>query len=403
MNYKQIQVLTDLERVHEYYGGELGLAFIGQEKKLYAERMQLCHLALDLINHSFKPPFSKKAFKRTQNVVATELGKRLVVCLERIYVLHVFKEEDVYEHHVNSPDVELLLKIANVALSDTGAVVDGVGFVKALPIKPDHFNCLTEDDEIDAWLKAYNNLAKTIRKALLASGMRDAVKNFRKNATKRYKHLMQVAEQCWRARSKNLLIRLDWGFKKTFPAIPIRFKSQEEFERSFTEVDGYRKAMLKILRRMFGKDLTFYAIKIECGEIKGIHMHWLIAVNGSEHQDRINVARKIATQWDTNIGDGKTYTFNVNALRGKEESGLRVIDYHDPELWEIVGRYADYLTKVDYTLKLRLPDKKHSFFCTKLKDMSCKKTGPKRSFQMPRLNAVAVRGSQGGRPLNPPH
>jgi hypothetical protein len=399
MKFKFIEGITDLERVYEHYDGALGIAFIGEERKLYAERMEVYHLLQDLIQHKFKLPFSKKLCRRKTDIEATDLGKRIVEFLERTDALHLFEEDEFFEHKVHSPDMDVFLKIVKAALSEKGAVVDGVGFVEALPIRPDEYRCLIGDDEIDVWVSAYNRLVMTIRKALLSNGMRDAVKSFKRNATERYKQLMRVAEQGWRDHSKNLLIRLDWGFRKKYPAMRTRFKSQTEFESLLIVVDGYRKEMLRILRRMFGENLTFFAWKIECGDIKGIHIHWLIAVNGSKHQDRINVPRHIATEWDMNIGNGKTYTFNVNALRYKEESGLRVIDYSDPELWEIVGRYADYLTKVDYTLKLRMPDKMHSFGCTKLKKPVQSKTGPKRRFQMYQQNISAIRGPQGGRQL----
>lgn len=235
----------------------------------------------------------------------------------------------------------------------------------------------------------------TMRKALLTSEMRLVVKNFRRNATERYKQMMRLAEQGWETRYKNLLIRLDWGFKKQYPVKRMRFKSQTEFETLLMEVDGYRKEMLRILQHMFGVNLTFYAWKIECGDIKGIHIHWLIAVNGSKHQDRINVPRQITTLFDKHIGNGRTYTFNVNALPHAYQSGLRVIDYRDPELMKIVGRYCDYLTKVDYTLKLRMPKRMRSFGCSKLRQESPTKPGPIRKFKMVRKNVFEVRGSRG--------
>lgn len=69
-------------------------------------------------------------------------------------------------------------------------------------------------------------------------------------------------------------------------------------------------------------------------------------------------------------------------MRGAQESGLRVIDYHDPDLWEIVDRYVDYLLKVDYTIKLRIPAGMRSFGCSQPKKTPKKKTGPKRKFNM---------------------
>jgi hypothetical protein len=217
---------------------------------------------------------------------------------------------------------------------------------------------------------------------LFDDDMKEAVKSFRRNAKERYDHLMEVAHQAWQMHSSILLIRLDWGFKRTYFQGPYRFMNQADFEACFAQVRVYREQMLSILKKMFGKNLAFYAWKIECGDKKGIHIHWLLGVNGSKHQDRINVGRAIQYKWDATIGDDQTYTFNVNALLNGKQAGLRVIDYHDPELWEIVGRYADYFLKVDYTVKLRMPEKVHCFGCSKLRKTMANKRGPKRKMSI---------------------
>lgn len=331
---------------------------------------------------------------------ATDLGKELLQLLEKFDLLLDLQDEKSFFHHqVRCPEFEVISEIGKAALSKSGAVVDKIGLVPPLPFRPDEYKYLT-DSAVDSAVEAFNKLAMTMRKALLTSEMRLAVKSFRRNATERYKQMMRVAEQGWQTHYKNLLIRLDWGFKKKYPATRMRFKSQSEFETQLIKVVGYRKEMLKVLQRTFGKNLTFFAWKIECGDIKGFHIHWLIALNGSEHQDRIKVPRQIATLWDKQIGNGSTYTFNVNALPHAYLSGLRVIDYRNPELWEIIGRYGDYFTKVDYTLKLRMPKGLHSFGCSKLRQQSPTKPGPIRKFKMVRKNVFDVRGPQGRTRIN---
>ena len=50
-------------------------------------------------------------------------------------------------------------------------------------------------------------------------------------------------------------------------------------------------------------------------------------------------------------------------MQKHEEAILRVIDYSDPLLWRIVGGgYVDYLTKVDYFVKLQTPGKNAQFW-----------------------------------------
>ena len=399
MKTSSIQTFMNMQDVFEYYDDLPDKVVIGEENKLRAERMQLYYLSHGLIQHKFKLPFYRKVSHRTVYPDENDLGKYLINILKRMdWEINYQKDGIFFEHNTHCPQVDTILQIASAALSEKGAEVGHVGFVPPLPFSPDEYKFMM-GPEVDVAIKALNALVMTMRKVLLSSGMREAVKSYRKNSTKCYKQMMCVAEQKWGIHCKNLLIRLDWGYRKTYPAVRMRFRNQKEFDDLLLEVIGYRDEMLKILRKIFGKDLSFYVWKIECGDIKGIHIHWLIAVNGSKHQDRINVAKHIADQWDASIGGGNTYTFNVNALPHAEASGLRVIDYNEPALFEILGRYCDYLTKVDYTLKLRMPNGMRSLGGSKLTTTKKSKPGPKRRYQMIRKKHAEVRGPQGGSPV----
>lgn len=394
------EIFVDLQRVSEYYANYHNFAVLGEEKNIYEERMQLHFIAQELIRHNFKDPFGKKGSNRNSYIKNTDLSDAIIKFLELFELSKIAMEnKKIFDYKIHCPQVEIMFKIADVALSVDGGEINGVGFVPALPFRPDEYKFLDGAD-VDIAIKALNEFALILREALLSRDLRERVKSFRRNATERYKNVMRAAEQAWEKNCKNLLIRLDWSFRKTYPAMRTRFKSQKDFEDQLMEVDGYRKQMLHILRDKFGKNLAFYAWKIECGDIKGIHIHWLIAVNGSKHQDRINVGRQISSEWDMSIGVGKSYTFNVNGQNGAEISGLKVIQHNDPELWNILGRYCDYLTKVDYTLKLRMPKKMRSFGCSKITGSTQKKTGPKRKFPTTYKNIFDVRGRQGGSQIN---
>lgn len=237
-----------------------------------------------------------------------------------------------------------------------------------------------------------NDLSVVIRKRLVAKSSIDSNYKFQKNATKRYKQMMRVAQQAFYKHSSILLIRLDWGCKRQVPDMRGAFVSNEDYVERFQVVAGYRKKMLKILREMYGDDIAFFAWKIECAYVKGLHIHWFIGLNGAKHQDRINVAKAIADQWDQEIRNQYAYTWNVNALQKQDEAILKVIDYSDPKLWDIVGGYVDYLTKVDYLVRTRTPQGMRSFGCTKLEARQPKtKKGPKRSKSMPTLEMHKVR------------
>lgn len=353
----------------------------GEEYHHHEARMKTYYICQHLIDHKYKQPFFKEVRYRTGRAQTTQLGDWILDLLASRYNLPANARPASYECNEHSPDLKTIMAIADAAASINGAEVTGVGFVHPLPIEPFNYT-FTINYEIDIAVEAYAALAMQMRMALLNSEMKAVVKSFRRNSKERRDHLMSVANDAWKRHSSILLIRLDWGFGKTRFLQPYHCMGQAEFESCLAEVCGYRNQMLSILAKMFGSSLAFYAWKIECGDSKGIHMHWLLAVNGSKHQDRVNVGLRIQKEWDATIGNGQTYTFNVNGMRNAERSGLRVINYNDPELWDIVGRYVDYFLKVDYTLKLRMPKGMRSFGCSKLRTSLNRKPGPKRKHTM---------------------
>ncbi|CAM4400232.1 Inovirus Gp2 family protein [Comamonas aquatilis] len=252
------------------------------------------------------------------------------------------------------------------------------------------FRIQSDDDQLEI-KKAVNDLTLFLNKKLMKNGGNKVLHGFKRNSTECYKQLMLVGEQSWKLHNSILLIRLDWGEPYRVPDMRAKFVSQQDYETRFKQVSATREKMFKILRKMFKGDLVFFAWKIECAPIKGLHIHWLIGLNGAKHQDRIKVPRMIAEQWDEKLGADGACTRNPSIRQKHEEAILRVINYSDPLLWRIVGGYADYLTKVDYLTRFRAPGKMHSFGCTKLKEITQPKKGPKRSKKMPKLDMLAVR------------
>lgn len=239
--------------------------------------------------------------------------------------------------------------------------------------------------------KAVNDLTLFLNKKLKKAGGNRIIHSYKRGSLEGYKQLMKVGEQSWKTNESILLIRLDWGEPYRVPEMRAKFASQQDYETRFKQISATREKMLNILRKMFKDELVFFAWKIECAPIKGLHIHWLIGLNGAKHRDRIKVPRMIAEKWDEKLGADGAYTRNPSIRQKHEEATLRVINYSDPLLWRIMGGYADYLTKVDYLTRFRAPGKMRSFGCTKLKEISKPKKGPKRSKKMPKLDMLAVR------------
>lgn len=248
---------------------------------------------------------------------------------------------------------------------------------------------LNERRKLERYL---NDFSLILRKELMDSGFRKKVHGFKKNAKKRYKQIMDIAAQAWNRYSSILIIRLDSGYKRRIPDLRGCFESNDDYVQRFQKISEYRLKMLNVLRKMYEEDLCFYAWKIECTSVKGLHIHWLIGLNGAKHQDRVNVPRAIVKYWNELTLIDDFYTWNLNAMQRHDDAILRVINYSDPMLWRIVGGYADYLTKVDYLVRHRTPKGMHSFGATNLSASKTKtKRGPQRQKTIAKLDIWAVR------------
>lgn len=353
----------------------------GLERKMYAERLMFYEIAVKVAALSDRMPF----FKYTKNsqsrsfARASELGAKILAALDYAECNRLFEwDSEFYEHVMLPPQLKLVYQACYAAKIPGGSLVEGVGFVKY--IKYSHRKYFNSKEEVqDDAINCLNEFSENLKKSLRKYSFREKIKSFERNSRERYFQLMNVASQGWDKNCKNILIRVDWGFKKENLLMPVRFKNEKEMSDVFNEVDCLRKRMLKSIKRIFGADLTFYAWKIECGDIKGLHIHWLVAVNGSKRMHAGYAGKEIVDEWNKYICDKNSYAFNVNYLKGGYRSGLRLIDYRDEELPEILDRYVGYLTKMDFLMKLRVPGNMRTFGCSKLKKQTNEKCGPKRS------------------------
>lgn len=395
-------LVTVAPRFLECYENLPGQLSTGRYYRNWLDKVRIARVAQDLMRHDFKLPFSGKFYGKPSKPLENLEGLRMVRVLRYLALAIEERQSDAFwECHEVCPEVDLIIKVAKAAAEPEGGEIDGVGHVAPIPYEEWEFDLLKGDALIAAH-DAINNLTIQLRKALMSKKVRGRIKNFKRNATERYKQLMKIAVSAWARNNSNLLIRLDWGYRKTYPVILPEFLSKEDFEARCAEVSRFRKIMLNILEEKFGKNLSFYAWKIECADVKGLHIHWLLAINGNKHQDRINVPRQIAEAWDAAIGHQVGYTRNINADDEEGQSGLRVLEYRETELLDVLGVYCDYLTKIDYTLKFRMPEGMRSFGCSKLPRIKKSKPGPSRKYQMQMRKVHDVRGPQGKMSLNKP-
>lgn len=349
------------------------------ERRNYYEKLMYYSVGANIASLDIKRmPFFKMKSGITYRARASGLGHQILNILNHASQSRVLGWDEEYASIINySPLMKLTYSAFVAATSPKGERIEGIGLVEPVIYGERGFR-MACGKRTDAIVDSLNNFVIQLKDALNKDELREEVKSFYRNANERYQQLMKVALQSWEINCKNVLLRIDWGFYVEYPPKPFHLKTEQEISEEFSVVDVKRNLMLKRLKKMFGKDLSFYAWKIECGHHKGLHIHWLIALNGSKYQNPYCHSRAITEDWTQHVCGKESYVWNVLGICKPGSEYLRNIHYRDEELITILSTYASYLTKLDVTMKLRAPESFRTFGCSKIKKNNKNKPGPKR-------------------------
>ena len=351
-----------------------------EDRRIYHEKLMYYSIGVNIASLDKKRmPFFKMKSGTTYRARASGLGHQILNILNHASQARLLGWDEEYASIINySPLMKLTFSAFVAATSPKGERIEGIGFVEPVIYGERGFT-MACGKRTDAIVDSLNNFVIQLKDALNKDDLREEIKSFYRNANERYHQLMKVALQSWEINCKNVLLRIDWGFYVEHPRKPFNFKTEQEIIEEFSVVDVKRNLMLKRLKKMFGKNLSFYAWKIECGHHKGLHIHWLIALNGSKYQNPYYHSRAITEDWTQHVCGEESYIWNVLGMCKPGSEYLRNIDYRNEELITILSTYASYLTKIDVTMKLRAPESFRTFGCSKMKNLNKNKPGPKRS------------------------
>ena len=351
-----------------------------EERRRYAEKLMYYKMGVSIASIDVnRVHFYKDKNSITFKAYCSPFGESILVLLEHASQSRVLGWDEEYALLLKqSPIMKMTHEAFVAATTPCGEEVSGIGFVEPIQYSSREFKSAC-GKRVDGIIEGLNNFVLQLKSSLTKKELKEDVKSFYRNSKERYLKLMNVAIQAWEANCKNLLIRVDWGFHKPNAPMSAIFKTEEEISAEFAIVDSKRKQMLSRLQQMFGGDLSFYAWKIECGDKKGLHIHWLIALNGSKYKSAWFHGKEIADDWQANVCGKESYTWNACETYKKDTPYLKDLDYRDPELPKILDTFVGYLTKLDVTMKLIAPKGFRSFGCSKLKSEKVNKPGPVRT------------------------
>ena len=380
------RILLDIDRFvcsKRNEGNDANKFFIDYEdRKKYEEQIMYLQMGINIASmNTNRMPFFIMKSGPFNFIRRSELGDKILFLLNHASQSRILGWEDEYKEVIAFSPVLKMTYEAFCAAALAGGDVEGAGYVKPLIYSTDKVDAPVIKNKNET-VEMLNQFVLDLRKALRCKRIKEETKSFRRNADERYLHLMKVAMQAWDANGKQLLLRIDWGFNQLDPIMKPRFKSQEEIIKEFELLDGKRRQMIFRLKRMYGRNLSFYAWKIECGLNRGFHMHWFIALNGDFHRNAWFHGKRIADDWNEHVCGDDSCCWNTIGNKDFRKIYLRTVNYDDKDLPEIMDTFIGYLTKIDITMKLRAPEGYRTFGCTKLKKEKINKPGPKRTKTM---------------------
>ena len=213
--------------------------------------------------------------------------------------------------------------------------------------------------------KRLNCLVTAIRQDAMRPDFKETVRNFERSANKNHRSVIAYISQLFKVYSKLLVIRLDleymaddatgWSLGLKLPHDQVA-GDREVFFRS---LPGY-------LKKTLDKDaLVGFCWKLEYGPRTGWHYHTLIFLDGQKSCEDITLGKLIGERW-TAVTNHQGRYYNCNSRKSVytrlDSLGIGLVDYRDRKTrHNLENTVAEYLTKTDTCVKLKLPDGARSF------------------------------------------
>jgi hypothetical protein len=190
--------------------------------------------------------------------------------------------------------------------------------------------------------------------------------------------LLELIDRLFAQYSQLLVVRMDLSYCRhpstPWLGLPI----------SVEEALSQRDEMIRYLRRKCPFKPVGYAWKLEFTEQTGWHTHWLLFFDANRHQQDLVIAAHIGQHWNREItqGNGRNFICNYEEYQHR---GIGKIHHADvAKLWALRTLVVPYLTKVDYYVRMVLPNGR-TFGRSELTDVPVKKRGRPRALPSARV------------------
>lgn len=179
-----------------------------------------------------------------------------------------------------------------------------------------------------------------LMKRIGSKGFHNAYKEEDKIHKRKAESLYDYISDLKIAHSKIMIVRLDLYYHQE---ILDSLNSQQN-------VIGDWSRLLAFARKNYKQNFLGYAMKIEFGDDRGVHIHSIFVFNGSNLRRDVNVARSLGHHWVKDVVPGIGRYFNCNEKKHQEKYKWRAVGTFtqiDEEFQNGVKAMSAYVTKPD--------------------------------------------------------
>lgn len=204
------------------------------------------------------------------------------------------------------------------------------------------WGCGTDRHSINEWVKRVRGLVKDAGfTRMLFAHERSA----RKNALSLKRYISRLHD-LW---SRLCVVRVDLAYRRAYREVT------KEIEPMRVKHD--LAAFLRLLKETFPA-LIGYVWKMEYGQNKSYHIHFMAIFNGNDVCRDVLLGKALGELWCEIVTKGDGGYWNCNAKKKYYERrggvGIGMVAYDDFQKREHLIRAALYLTKVDYYVRLNV-------------------------------------------------
>ena len=195
-----------------------------------------------------------------------------------------------------------------------------------------------------------NTVIKRLRCVINGAEFKDELNQHVRSSNKNYKSLVGYIDSLFKLRSRLLVLRVDFGYKK-----PEVTKSAREPVDLYDVKRHREKLFREVKNKLIAGAFVGYCWKLEYGLSKSYHYHCIIFLDGSKVREDISLGRMIGELWCEKITSGKGVYYNCNYKKHSYRScGIGMVSHDDVEMRCNLLKAASYLTKVEFYIRIAL-------------------------------------------------